>query len=337
LQLLAGPGRNLWIEPASRPATDGRIAGQLGAIVMRDDRLFEAALVGLGAFGVIHAVVVKTVPRFLLEMHRQRVPLTPQLEDAMRGLGLDGASLPGSGGRPYFFQSVVNRHIDPGHAYVTAGYRRDWDDSHVLDYDLQNKRGPGYNLAVVIANLLDAFPGLTPAITKFALADQLGPIAGKRGSLGQTFNYTTPRAGTAGSAVAVPAERTMDVLDIFQRALAKVGRAPVGFACRYSVKSPGLLAFVRFPRTAIIDIDGIDNRATRATMSEAVAGLRSAGIPHAEHWGKLNQLNSVSVRDAYGADLERWMKARTDLLDREGEYVFGSAFLDRLGMTSATF
>jgi hypothetical protein len=72
-------------------------------------------------------------------------------------------------------------------------------------------------------------------------------------------------------------------------------------------------------------------------MRAALAGLRAAGIPHAEHWGKLNQLSAASVRDTYGTDVESWMKARTELLDRDGEYVFGSAFLDRLGLTSGAF
>ena len=337
LQLIPGPDRNLWIERESRPVTDGRMAAQMGATVVRDDRLFAAALVGLGAFGVVHSVLVETVPRFLLEVHRDRVKLSTDIEEAMTGQGFAGADLPGPDGPPYFFQSVVNKHIDPGQAYVTAGYRRDWDDAHVLDYDLTNRRGPGYNLGVVVANLLELFPGLTPPITKAVLADQLKPIKGRKASWGQSFNFTTPRAGTAGSSTAVPAERTLDVLDILQRALKKAGPAPVAFACRYAVKSPGLLAFTRFPKTAIVDIDGIDNRATRAVMSEALAGLRAAGIPHAEHWGKLNQMTSVSVRDAYGGDLDSWIRARTDLLDRDGEYVFGSAFLDRLGMTSATF
>ena len=337
IQLIPGPDRNLWIEPEARPVTDGRMAAQMGATVVRNDRLFAAALVGLGALGVIHSVLVQTVPRFLLLVHRDKVKLTPGIEKAMTGQGFGDADLPGPDGAPYFFQSVVNKHIDAGNAYVTAGYKRDWDDAHVLNYDIVNRRGPGYNLGVVVANLLSAFPGLTPPITKLVLADQLKPINGRKASWGQSFNFTTPRAGTAGSSTAVPTERTLDVLDILQRALKKAGPAPVAFACRYAVKSPGLLAFTRFPKTTIVDIDGIDNRATRAVMSEAVAGLRAAGIPHAEHWGKLNQLTSVSVRDAYGADLDNWMRARTDLLDREGEYVFGSAFLDRLGMTSPTF
>lgn len=338
-QLIAGPDRNLWVEPARRPVTDGRMAAQLGATLVRDDRLFDAALVGLGAFGVVHSVLVETRPIFLLETHRDRIPLTDGVLRAMTGQGFDSVDLPGPDGggiRPYFFQSVVNTHIDKGFAYVTAGYERPFD-GRSLTYDLVNKRGPGYNLAVVVANLLDAFPGLTPPITKLVLQDQLKRIDGKTGSWGQSFNFTTPRAGTAGSSAAVPVERTLEALDVMQAALKKVGKAPVAFACRYAVRSPGLLAFIRFPRTTIIDIDGLDSPATRAVMREAIAGLRAAGIPHAEHWGKMNQMTAASVRDAYGPDLEAWMKARTDLLDRDCEYVFGSAFLDRLGMTSPTF
>jgi FAD/FMN-containing dehydrogenase len=336
-QLLAGPDLNLWIERDTRPATDGRLADGLGATMVRDDRLFEAALVGLGAFGIVHAVLIETVPRFLLEVNRQRIDLTPELKSAMTGGGFDGVPFLSAKGRPYFFQSVVNEHIDAGRAYVTVGHKLPWDDAHKLIYDLQNKRGPGYNLSVVVANLLEAFPGLTPPITKAVMADQLKPIVGRKASWGQSFNYTTPRAGTAGSATAVPAERTLDVLDIFGKALKRVGKAPAAFACRYAVKSPGLLAFQRFARTAIIDIDGIDTLATRKLMAEAIGALRAASIPHAEHWGKVNQMTAASVRDSYGPDLESWTRTRTDLLDRQGEYVFGSAFLDRLGMTSPTY
>ena len=334
LQLLPAPDVNLWVEPASAPVTDGRMAEELGAKVVRDDALFEAALVGLGALGVVHAVLVKTVPRFLLEMNRQRLPLTAAIERAMTGGGFEGAGLPGAARRPYFFQSVVNRHIDKGQAYVTVGHQLPWADGHQLIYDEVNKRGPGYDLAVVVANLLTAAPGLTPPITKAVLSDQLKTVRGRIGSWGQIFNYTTPRAGTGGSSTAVPTDRTLDVLDILQGTLKRMGGAPVAFACRYMRKSPGLIAFTRFDRTTVIDIDGIDNKATRRFMAAALDALRASGIAHAEHWGKLNQMTAASVRDAYGEDLEKWIRVRTDLLDRQGEYVFGSAFLDRLGMTS---
>jgi hypothetical protein len=269
------------------------------------------------------------------------VPAGPDLLRAMASLAdsdFAACNLPGAGGRrPYFFQSVINDHIDKGFAYVTCGYRREWDSGHNLDYSIQPKRSPGYNLATVVANLLDAAPGLTPIITKAVLADQLSPINGRTGSWGQSFNFTTPRAGTAGASVAAPADRVHDVLAIYHAALKKVGKAPVAFACRYARKSPGHLAFIRWPQSVITDIDGLDNDAARKVMAQAIADLRAAGIPHAEHWGKLNQATASSVRDAYGDDLERWLAARVDLLDREGEYVFGSDWLDRLGLSNRQF
>jgi FAD/FMN-containing dehydrogenase len=333
-QLICGPDRNLWVERASAPATDGTMAAALGATLVRDDRLFDAALVGLGAFGVIHAVLIESVPRFHLVMNRTKLPITPRLFKAMNGGGFDDVALPGPGGRPYFFQSVMNRHIDKDNGYVTVGHKLPWDDTLPLVYDIQNKRAPGYNLAVVVSNMLTVLPGLTKVITKAVLSDQLSPIVNRKASWGQSFNFTTPRAGQAGASMAVPVERTLEALTVLEKALAKSGKAPVAFACRYAVKSPGLLAFQQFGRSAIIDIDGLEGKATRRMMAAGIAAIRDAGIPHAEHWGKLNQLTAGSVRDSYGDRLEAWMKARTDLLDREGEYVFGSAFLDRLGMTS---
>jgi hypothetical protein len=342
IQLIPAPDRNLWIEQASNRVTDGRLASELGATVVSDDALFAATLVSLGALGVIHAVLIETAPRFLLETHRARVPLTPELKAAMAGGDLLVARLPGADigqgvRRPYFFQSVVNDHLEKGWAHVTAGYRRDWDVGHVLDYAIRSHRAAGYNLAVVVANLLAAAPGLTPPITKAVLGDQLSPIAGRVLSWGQSFNFSTPRAGTAGSSVAVAATHVHEVLAIFQAALKRVGHAPAVFAVRYARGSPGYLAFIRAPFSAIVDIDGIDTPRTRAVMAEAVAGLRAAAIPHAEHWGKLNQCTAASVRDNYGDDLERWLSVRASLLDRDGEYVFGSPWLDRLGLTNPNF
>ncbi len=337
LQLIPAPDVNLWVEPASNPATDGRMAAELGASLVRDDRLFEAALVGLGAFGVVHSVLVKTQPIFLLDMYRRRVPFGPGIEAAMTGAAYSDASLPSPAERPYFFQSVVNDHIDPGFAYVTAGYKKPWDAAHQLDYAEKDKRGPGYDLGVILARIVEIFPGLIPPLTKQILAGQLSPIEGKTSSWGETFNFTTPRAGTLGASVAIPRELALDGLQILSNARKKVGKSPVAFACRYTARSPGLLAFTRFGPTVVLDIDGIDTRMTRSVMAEAIAGLRAAGIAHAEHWGKFNQMTAASVRDSYGPSLEAWMKARTDLLDRQGEYVFGSAFLDRLGLTNPAY
>lgn len=342
IQLITGPDRNLWIEPA-KPVTDGRIAAALGATIVRDDRLFAAALVSLGGLGVIHAVVLESRPRFLMEMHRQRVALTPALRSALAGGDLLAANLPGAtaqGGparRPYFLQAVVAEHVDPDHCVITAGYQRAWEADHLLDYSIKPKRGPGFNLAVVVANIMAAAPGTIPAITKAVLADQLKPIDGSTlTSWGQTFNFTTPRAGQAGAAIAVPVAQVNIVLAICHAAHAAAGPAPVAFAVRYATASPALIGFTRFARTAIIDVDGVDMPATRAVMARVVQDVRAAGISHAEHWGKLNQMTAASLRTAYGPALDDWLavRANTSWISTDAGRLFGSPWLDSIGLSS---
>jgi hypothetical protein len=120
---------------------------------------------------------------------------------------------------------------------VTMMHRRPWDPAHRLTYEPHLKRGPGYNTAVVVANLLERFPGLTSFVTKQVMADQLKPMRWPLRSWGQAFNFTTPRNGTAGSSVAVPVERSLEALEVMERALKRTGKAPVAFACRYAAAS----------------------------------------------------------------------------------------------------
>lgn len=67
LLVVSPAGERLWIEPASRPLTSSDAAAKKlfkrGA-VRRDDELFEAALVAVGAMGVICALVLELVPLY---------------------------------------------------------------------------------------------------------------------------------------------------------------------------------------------------------------------------------------------------------------------------------
>jgi hypothetical protein len=136
---------------------------------------------------------------------------------------------------------------------------------------------------VAASNLLEAFPGLTPPITKAVLADQLGPIRG-RVRVGCTASISPRRAGTLGSAAAIPAERTTEVLEIFQRELRKAGPASVAFACRYAVKvkqrPPGARVLLI---SGCDDIDGI-----APSVSRHVKPYRQADLA-----AKLDELGSA--------------------------------------------
>ena len=67
LHIVVGPHRHVWIEKKSNPVASDQFIKWLDAEVIRDDHMFNAAVVSFGSFGVIHGVVIETEPIFLLE------------------------------------------------------------------------------------------------------------------------------------------------------------------------------------------------------------------------------------------------------------------------------
>ncbi|MFK7990528.1 MAG: FAD-binding protein [Sandaracinaceae bacterium] len=69
LALVSPAGERLWLEPKARPLTrDDTAAATLlpGARVVRDDRLFDAARVGVGVMGIVCALVLEVRPMPLM-------------------------------------------------------------------------------------------------------------------------------------------------------------------------------------------------------------------------------------------------------------------------------
>ena len=63
LHIATGSGRTLWIEKASKPVLNEEFATKIGAKLIRDDEIFNAAVVSFGTFGIIAAVAVETATR----------------------------------------------------------------------------------------------------------------------------------------------------------------------------------------------------------------------------------------------------------------------------------
>jgi FAD/FMN-containing dehydrogenase len=66
LQLVTGNGKSLWIERASCPVLNDEFVAKLDAVRIRDDDVFNAALVSFGAFGIIASVAIETDPIYQL-------------------------------------------------------------------------------------------------------------------------------------------------------------------------------------------------------------------------------------------------------------------------------
>ena len=78
IHLLAGPTQQYWLERASFPVLKPNLATALGATFLRDDRAFNAVVLGLGAFGVVANVVLRTRPRMLLLARNMDVDIAGQ-------------------------------------------------------------------------------------------------------------------------------------------------------------------------------------------------------------------------------------------------------------------
>lgn len=331
LQLLTAT-RNLWLEDPDWPVMNKKFADGLGVELVRDKLWFRAALVSLGALGVVHSVMLRTVPTYLLRSYRRKMKFA-EVEPAMNSLDFAGIPLPRPDQRPYFFQVVV--HPDPAEtvAYVTTRYREDCPPDYVVDPSVKSGYDVGNDLPALFSKLVDLAPVVTPALVKLAMAQQLSPFENKLHSPGETYTYTTSKPGSAGAAVAVPANRISEALALARAAYKTVPGAPATFACRFAIGSPGLLSFVQYPRTCIIDIDGVENAKTRKVMEAVRAAFDAAGFPYSQHWGKLSRLTKARVQASYGSKLDDWHKARKELLPSEDErFVFSSDLLAEAGL-----
>ena len=140
IQLLPAT-QNLWIERASAPTLNAAFASKLGATLVRDDAKFEAAIVSLGALGIIHSALLKTTGRYLLNSSLSHIPIG-QIATAMNTLNFAGSGIPDTTRRPYFFQTIIDpRRFDM--VYATVRYKEVCPPGFVPDYNQVTGSEPG--------------------------------------------------------------------------------------------------------------------------------------------------------------------------------------------------
>lgn len=330
IQLLTA-NRNLWVERPSDPVLNAGFAAKLGAEPVRDESLFQAALVSLGALGIVHSVLIRTTGRYLLRSWLKKMK-TADVASAMHKLKFAGLPLPDPTRRPYFFQVVVDP-ADPDTAYVTTRYKEPCPPDYVPDTALKSGIEPGNDLPGLVGKLLDIAPALRPALASVLIKSQLSPFSDRLRAPSETYTFTSAKSGVAGSATAVPIALVSQALEHARLAFENNPGAPLICACRFAQKSPALLGFTRFDPTCIMDLDGVDNKATRRIMEETRERFDSAGIPYAQHWGKIHGLTKARVRASYGSNVDRWNDVRKALMPSAAERnTFSSALLDKIGL-----
>ena len=333
IHLVTTSHQHWWIERASKPVMDPAWIATLGADRLADDELFNAALVSIGSFGLIQAVVLETAPRYLLDCRPGTAVLDENLWAAIASL--DFSKHPHFGGRkPYFFQAIINPATSE--ILLNANYRLECPADYRPSYGLtQNPKaiGPGFDSLSAVGMILDAFKGLVPPLAKIA-ARQLFDMTARTGTPGEIYGYKAPQLHVASGSVAVSLADARRALEALIRLYKDIGPVPLVLGCRYVRKSPALLAFNRFETALAVSIDGVDSQHSRAYFQAAAERLEADGIPFTQHWGKVNAYTPERVKRAYGANADRWMAARRRLIpDAQDRTLFDNDYLRTLGLS----
>jgi hypothetical protein len=160
LHVLAEDGHNYWIEPASKPIVSDEFCHHLGATLVRDDRLFHAAVVGFGSFGIIHAVLFEATPIYLLDVRSLRMDW-PDIADVASTLDTSALRLPDPGTEPFHLDFAVNPYRSgrgQRGALVTAMYKRPFGE-HAKRPSKDGKLVPGVDLLGIGGKLATVLPG----------------------------------------------------------------------------------------------------------------------------------------------------------------------------------
>jgi hypothetical protein len=332
LHLITGPNRHIYLERKSAPVVSQSFINKLQTELVQDDALFNAALVSMGCFGIIHGVMLETEDLFLLECYMRRMPYDATLKQLMKTLDFSNAKLPYGSERPYHFAVFINPYDLKSGAYVYTFYKRPYRDNYVRPAPAGTSCGPGDDAACFVGKLTHAIPALAPTVVNKLLAGALKPYEKVEGTLGEICNNTTLHGKLLSAAIGIAIDDVNRLVDLLLKLNKTKGPFLGLFAFRFVKKTKATLGFTRFNPTCIFELDGAFSDDTSNFYKDVWKALEEENIPHTMHWGKVNQLDFKTLSKMYGSNLDAWIEARNRLLNPASMQVFNNAIMKQWGL-----
>lgn len=333
MHIITGPDTHIWLERASYPVVADALIQRLKTHLVRNDDLFNAALVSFGSFGFIHGVMIETEEIYLLECFRQRIPIDMSLEHMMETLDFTNAHLiPHGNERPFHFQIVINQYDLQSGAYATVMYKRPYNNDYNPPVPAVDKAGPGDDMPTVLGKITDLIPFVTPLIVNQGIKKGFLTFSNVLGTLGEIFTNNDIRGKVVSTAIGIPISFTNQVNSMLIELNKAHGPFSGIFSYRYVKKSDGLLAFTKFDYTCIVELDGVESVITRNFYKLVWDELEKRKIPYTFHWGKINNLNPVRMQNMYSSGVQKWIQARNQLMHADALKVFNNQVLADCGL-----
>jgi hypothetical protein len=351
LHLVGAGGRHAWIERDSRPIVTDAFVEMLGAELIRDDAMFNAALVSFGSFGVVHAYLLEVEGAFSLEQYVKPIDFSTAMQSVADGvLNFDIFQLPPGGERPHHFEFIVdpyNRKNGELGVRARVMYKRPFKPQPPDAGGVSSS--PSAGLLGKIAGLLDDSPGTIDKLVlkkavPFFLDSQVVSASGIVSTPAAIFGDSSLRTG--GTSM----ELGFELSDVPRAAtlLAEVAEKNLYagiLAFRFVQSSAATLAFTRSPDAArasstesrtvcTVETDSLTTDGTMAALNDFWTSLDAAKIPYTLHWGQMLRQDAAWVRKAYGSAVDDWLEQRRLWLPSPGaRRLFSSDLLDKMGLS----
>ena len=338
MHLITGSLEHVWLERRSAPVLTDAAVGKLvigthaPIRIVRDDDIFDDALIHLGGMGIVNCMAIELVTDDTFGLLMRNAAVGPQwLDDAAQGEFDTIAAWLGGDAPPAFYEVTLDPHA--------------WDGAHALHtmYLPTTALTPTGEAAAIVrpadavARLANSFSlstliehGIDPAAEHERLVADPAAVVGEEVPMRlfvpgtattSVFDYyrelakfdTPPPSGKAyrwselhsdeisgglpgalyNASFAIERTRLPDAIPAICHAVKDLPKLFV-FTIRFVSEPSGTLAFTRFEENAVIEIDGLSELACMV----AIARLHAAGNPDPDIERKLFALRMVLEQGA---------------------------------------
>lgn len=351
IHLVTGPDRAVFLQPSAGAACTDDVAGWLAretgipTTSLRDDGSFHAAQVALGSLGIVHGVVIETVPLYRLRRRKLAVGFRDgALWDAVRTL--DTRPLHRDiAARPYHFEVVL--HPYPSKSGPAAFAVLMWKESG----DGVPFAGPTVGppeLSNDAVNLIGDFSAhLDGPIAHAAVRRIVSKVLERRYAPGdrapmfpgQVFGWsTTPPGSGASTEIVVDHRDTERAVTAIHRALrlhATRGEHLLGaVALRFVPGSRALLGMNIHEQNCFIELPSVRTPEVGRIYESCFQALAAEGIRYTCHWGQQHAMTRQGLDAYFGPRVAQWLSARAQLLPEVAvRRVCESPLLEQVGLT----
>jgi hypothetical protein len=334
LQLVTGRGKSLWLERASYPVMNDRFIADLNADLVRDDDVFAAAQVSMGAFGIIASLAFEAIDIYHLAFPTAREISRQQLSQELKAL----AKVANDDDSKWYHYEFIFNPYKPTPILVAAAKKVPYS-GHIPP-----PKGAPWELDSACLTPSDNLPAW---VLRLPIPRQITGFQWKwyrenallenwTGTPGQVFSATsTYFRGVVETAFAVSIDDAIRVMEI---SIDIVTKQLVPSMCQARVVHPtrSMLGFTRHsPKTIIFEFAMAKGKRHANFEKELRRRFAEAGIPHTFHWSKNSGLTAAQIREMYGEErVRKWLAARDFVFDNKPELkkVFDSPHTVRGGL-----